>query len=171
MCASSVLVYKTNNLCLKRLCLQEMHSLLPGQCARVTNHVLLNIKSSTLQYEVPIYGRVAIWLEEDRAMKGLEGFKDHWLLPVKMLAEVAKVTSMFTVIRVRSMSRDRQRSFMLMASSAVMATPLKLDHGVARPCTWGSVQKATRLELQIRGFLQRLSYCELRKTYGSVGKE
>ena len=44
-----------------------------------------------MHYHLPIEGHVSVWFEEPTGLRGLDGVKENWQVPAKLLLEVAKV--------------------------------------------------------------------------------
>lgn len=63
----------------------------PGFCLRVAREDGDVTKRAILHYQLPIHGHVAMWLEDPRSIRGEQGVKDNWQIPVRTLLEVAKV--------------------------------------------------------------------------------
>lgn len=71
--------------------LQESQPLPAGQCARLTTEQSKDSKAAVFEYRVPILGHVATYFKDPISIRGLEGFKKDWSLPVKILVDIAKV--------------------------------------------------------------------------------
>lgn len=63
----------------------------PGQCIRVDKILQREISRGALQYQLPIMGHVSVWFMEPIAVRGQQGVKENWQIPVDTLIEVAKV--------------------------------------------------------------------------------
>ena len=64
----------------------------PGQCFVINRARFFQSRIASLHYHVPVEGHVSVWFEDPTGLRGLEGVKENWQVPVKLLLEVAKVS-------------------------------------------------------------------------------
>ena len=79
---------KGNHYC---LLLQEDFSLEPGQCAWIEDSNSKNVVKISLEYRVPVYGHVSVYLRDAKILLGETPARQHWQLPVNLLLNTAKV--------------------------------------------------------------------------------
>ena len=63
----------------------------PGQCFVINSARYGQVNVASMHYHLPIEGHVSVWFEEPTGLRGLDGVKENWQVPVKLLLEIAKV--------------------------------------------------------------------------------
>ena len=89
------------------LVLQEKFFLANNECTWVKTATTEITSKIELSYQVPIMGYIALWLSEAAAIHPVNNqaeVKEHWLVPVASLLEVAKVASRSCTISFKSQS-------------------------------------------------------------------